>query len=76
MFAYDELGKSDRPRALKNAYKLPVIFKINSKAWVTQPIFLEWFNKNFVPEIKEHFKKIGLTDDMVVYMLEQRWEIL
>lgn len=63
------IGKSARPRALKNVYELPVIYKANSKAWVTQQIFLEWFNKNFVPEVREHFKNIGLTDDSKILLL-------
>ncbi|XP_037827680.1 jerky protein homolog-like, partial [Lucilia sericata] len=41
----------------------------NAKAWVTQQIFLEWFKNNFVPEVREHFKKIGLKDDSKILLL-------
>ena len=34
------IGKSARPRALKNVHELPVIYKANTKAWVTHQLFL------------------------------------
>ena len=47
------VGKSAHPRALKNVEHLPVIYKSNKKAWVTQHLFLE-----ISPEAKEHQPRI------------------
>ena len=44
---------------------MAAIYKANSKAWVTQQIFVECF----VPEVREHFKKISLTDDSKILLL-------
>lgn len=50
---------SENPRALKNIAKesLPVIWKSNAKAWVTQSIFQDWFSHSFVPEVKNYCEK-------------------
>ena len=47
---------SENPRALKNIAKgsLPVVWKSNPKAWVTQAIFQDWFSHYFVPEVEEY----------------------
>ncbi|XP_045101357.1 tigger transposable element-derived protein 1-like [Portunus trituberculatus] len=47
---------SENPRALKNIAKasLPVVWKSNSKAWVTQAIFQEWFYNQFIPEVEKY----------------------
>lgn len=63
------IGKSAHPRALKNVGHLPVIYKSNKKAWVTQQLFLEWFNQNFVPEAKEHQRRIGLKNNCKILLL-------
>ncbi|XP_023220465.1 tigger transposable element-derived protein 1-like [Centruroides sculpturatus] len=45
---------SENPRALKNKSKagLPVIWKLNRKAWVTASLFEDWFGHHFIPEGK------------------------
>ena len=53
------VGKSAHPRALKNVEHLPVIYKSNKKTWVTQQLFQDWFNQNFVPEAKQHQRRIN-----------------
>ena len=47
---------SENPRALKNIAKasLPVVWKSNNKAWVTQAIFQEWFYNQFIPEVEKY----------------------
>lgn len=42
------------PRALKLKAKgmLPVIWKPNSNAWVTETVFREWFSIHFVPAVR------------------------
>lgn len=60
------------PRALKWKAKgmLPVIWKPNSNAWVTETIFQEWFSIHFVPAVRQHcswnnllFKALLLLDN-------------
>jgi hypothetical protein len=45
---------SENPRAFKGKVKtlLPVIWRFNSKAWVTGTIFQDWFCSAFVPAVK------------------------
>lgn len=51
------------PRALKNVDKnnLPVFWRANKKAWMTELLFKEWFFKMFVPEVKAYMKKKNLS---------------
>jgi hypothetical protein len=48
--------RAENPRALEGLVKgtLPVIWKSNSKAWVTATIFEDWFSHHFVPEVKKY----------------------
>ena len=47
---------SENPRALKNIAKgsLPVVWKSNPKAWVTQAIFQDWFFHHFILEVEKY----------------------
>lgn len=47
---------SENPRAFKGKDKghLPVIWKANSKAWVTGALFQDWFTQHFVPAVKKY----------------------
>ena len=46
------VGKSRAPRAIKDIMQdLPVIYFNSKKAWFNCAIFLEWFNKFFVPAV-------------------------
>ena len=60
------------PRALKNyaTFTLPVLYKRNSKAWMTAQVFTTWFNEYFKltaetyhSEEKIPFKILLLTDN-------------
>jgi len=60
------------PRALKWKAKgmLPVIWKPNSNAWVTETVFQEWFSIHFVPAVRQYcsqnnllFKALLLLDN-------------
>ncbi|XP_053571656.1 tigger transposable element-derived protein 1-like [Bombina bombina] len=44
------------PRALRNITKafLPVIWRANSKAWVTLTLFEEWFLNHFIPAVERY----------------------
>lgn len=48
--------RSLNPRALRNVTKasLPVIWRANSKAWVTLAMFEEWFSNHFVPTVERY----------------------
>ena len=56
------IHRSENPRAFKNVQKsgLPVIWKANKKAWMTQTIFRDWFHNYFCVEVERFckFKKI------------------
>jgi hypothetical protein len=53
---------AENPRALKNITKasLPVVWKSNPKAWVTQIIFQDWYFHHFVPEVEKYCKDNNL----------------
>lgn len=48
--------RSENPRALKNKSKvgLPVIWKLNRKAWVTASFFEDWFGHHFIPKVERY----------------------
>jgi len=56
------VNRSLRPRALKgkDLNKLPVHWRANKKAWVTTAVFTDWFQKCFIPEVKEYLKHKAL----------------
>ncbi|XP_063226872.1 tigger transposable element-derived protein 7-like [Bacillus rossius redtenbacheri] len=47
------VGKSRRPRKLKDMTDLPVHYTSSKNAWFTQAITGDWFHKQFVPEVKK-----------------------
>lgn len=51
--------RSENPRALKGKNKdhLPVYWKSNKTAWVTQINVEEWFKQSFIPDVKEFLLK-------------------
>lgn len=53
------IGKSKKPRCFKNCV-LPVKYYSQKNAWMSKNIFKEWFHNEFVPQVKEYLKKIGL----------------
>ncbi|KAL7297063.1 hypothetical protein TKK_0009489 [Trichogramma kaykai] len=55
--------RSENPRALigKKKDHLPVFWKSNKTAWVTQQNFKEWFNQSFIPEVKIYLAKENLS---------------
>jgi hypothetical protein len=56
------VGKSAKPRCLKNCKSLPCIYKFNNKAWMTQIIFNDWLI-DFDKEMKKKNRKILLLID-------------
>lgn len=53
------LGKATNPRAFKNVNFLPVVYKASTKGWMTRPLFMEWFKKSFIPEVKKFLTRIN-----------------
>ena len=47
---------SENPRAFKNVNKhtLPVYYRSNRKAWMTQALFEDWFSNCFIPQVREY----------------------
>ncbi|XP_029052591.1 jerky protein homolog-like [Osmia bicornis bicornis] len=55
------INKYENLRALKNGRdNLPVIFKSQKNAWITQPLFCEWFEHYFKPSVRAHQLSNGL----------------
>lgn len=63
------VGKSAHPRSLKGVKVFPVIYKSNRRAWITQELCTEWFQKHFLQEVREHFCKVGLSKECKILLL-------
>jgi hypothetical protein len=63
---------SENPRAFKGKVRtlLPVIWRSNSKAWVTGTIFQDWFCSKFVPAVKAYLLKNNLVLKCVLLLLD------
>ena len=61
---------SENPRALKNIAKasLPIVWKSNPKAWVTQAIFQEWFYNHFIPEVEKYCRSKSLPFNVLLVL--------
>ena len=64
------IGKYGNPRCLKHLdhSSLPVIYHHQSKMWMTQEIFHEWFNNHFVPEVMQHQRNLGLSGNALLLL--------
>lgn len=55
---------SENPRAFKRfkvcKESLPVMWRSNTKSWVTRVLFLEWVSKMFAPMVKKYLEEKGL----------------
>lgn len=54
------IGKSKRPRALKNVQELPVYYASSKNAWMTRQFFEDWFFKEFVPKVTGFLEGVEL----------------
>ncbi|XP_066260464.1 jerky protein homolog-like [Euwallacea similis] len=50
------IGKAKNPRSFKH-FDIPVDYDCSKTAWMTSSIFLKWFHKRFVPQVKDFLKK-------------------
>ena len=62
------IGKSKKPRSLKNIKNLLVSYYANKSAWVNQPLFIDWYNKVFVPQARKHCKSVGFPSDCIIIL--------
>nr|XP_034194801.1 jerky protein homolog-like [Osmia lignaria] len=63
------INKYENPRALKHCRSnLPVIFKSQKNAWITQPLFYEWFEHYFKPSVRAHQLRNGLTGKVILLL--------
>lgn len=62
------IGKSKKPRSFKGtrAENLPVHYFNQKKGWMDQQIFKEWFEKNFIPQVREHLKSQNIPQKAVL----------
>lgn len=54
------IGKSKRPRALKNIDVLPVYYASSKNAWMTRVLFRDWFFEEFVPKVTAYLQSANL----------------
>ena len=55
------IGKAKNPRCFRGVDKssLPVVYRNQKNAWVNIPIFLDWFQNCFVPEVRTKLEDLG-----------------
>ena len=44
----------------KDKHQLPVFWLYNKKAWTTRALFLDWFHRHFVPEVRKYLAGKGM----------------
>lgn len=63
---------SDNPRVFKRnnviKSKLPVMWRANTKAWVTRQFFTEWVHEVFAPKVKEYLTEKRLPMKCLLLM--------
>lgn len=68
------LGKAKKPRCFKhvkcteNGFDLPVWYRNQSNAWMSETIFKEWFFNQFVPEVERFLKFKNLPRKAILLM--------
>lgn len=63
------VGKSKKPRAIKNIIQLLVHYYNSKSAWFTSDITMDWFHKKAVPEIRRYQTEILKIPDNKVKAL-------
>lgn len=59
------IGKSKNPRAFKNAV-LPVVYKSTVNAWMTAVVFKQWFDENFVSQVRKFLKDQNMPEKVLL----------
>jgi len=63
---------SENPRVFKqhkvDRHKLNIMWKSNSRAWVTRQFFYEWMTEVFAPTVKRYLQEKGLPEKVVLIL--------
>lgn len=64
------IGNAKKPRCFKgvNMNSLPVTYRNQTKAWMNQSIFIEWFQQVFVPAVQTHLKSLDLPPKAILFL--------
>ncbi|XP_065834220.1 jerky protein homolog-like [Oscarella lobularis] len=62
------IGKTEKPRCFRgiNTDSLPTLYCGKRNAWMTREIFGNWFNRCFVPSVKEALEQMGIEQKAVL----------
>ncbi|XP_029055241.2 tigger transposable element-derived protein 2-like [Osmia bicornis bicornis] len=60
------IHKFQNPRALKNCRNLPVVYKSQRQAWMTQEIFNSWYEEHFKPSVEMYKTESGMLGKVVL----------
>ena len=56
--------KHENPRSFRENHviksELPVMWKSNTRAWVTRPLFMDWMHNVFAPTVRNYLEEKGL----------------
>nr|XP_045607878.1 tigger transposable element-derived protein 1-like [Procambarus clarkii] len=56
------------PHELKNVFSLPVVWRANSKAWMTSAIFTDWYQHNFIPVVDKYLTSRNLPSKAILFV--------
>ncbi|XP_046145336.1 jerky protein homolog-like [Osmia bicornis bicornis] len=63
------INKFENPRALKHCKSnLPVIFKSQKNAWMTQVLFRDWYENYFKPSVRAYQLNKGVTGKVILLL--------
>ncbi|XP_036598361.1 jerky protein homolog-like [Trichosurus vulpecula] len=64
------VGKAKKPRSFKgtDTSNLPVSYFSQKGAWMDLSIFRQWFDKIFVPQVREYLRSKGLQEKAVLLL--------
>lgn len=60
------IGKSKTPMCYKGIKKMPAIYKNQKSLWVETGLFVEWYDKVFIPGVKKHHRATGNFGDVLL----------
>nr|XP_012150520.1 PREDICTED: jerky protein homolog-like [Megachile rotundata] len=61
------INKYENPRALKHSKNsLPVVFKSQKNAWMTQTLFVDWYQNHFKPSVRTYQLRNSLIGKVIL----------
>nr|XP_034189857.1 jerky protein homolog-like [Osmia lignaria] len=60
------IHKLKSPRALQNCGNLPVMYKSQRQAWITQEIFNSWYEEQFKPSVETYKTESGILGKAIL----------